>query len=161
MVHIVSALVITQHSAGVSNINAGGPSSGHAAVKEVAKATRTPLYAPDNTARGYKLSSIEYKEVAPSQHLPGLDKRFVVRMAFVNKNTMTSFSIFQSASNTKTDAGRHMKWVLSQGVFEFSQSPEETFVAIKRGANDVCFVGGLVSEPSAKQLLQRLVLIKP
>jgi hypothetical protein len=54
-----------------------------------------------------------------------------------------------------------MDWLLNGGYFEGGVTKHDTFTSMKRGDLDLGFVGGLVSEPSARELMKRFVLISP
>jgi hypothetical protein len=155
---LVSCLLATQ-TTGVSNVVDHGPQSQHDAVMEVATMVNTALWAPDKTARGFSLRSIEMAKVPAG--FSGLGERHAVRMRFINKHTTTAFDIYQVPTSKSVNASKHMDWLLKGGYFEGGVSHLDTFVSMKRGDMDIAFVGGLVSEPSAKELLSRLVSVKP
>lgn len=161
MVLSLIAATVALSNDGVLNGGAGGPSRAHNTVKSVAGMVGMALYAPDDTARGYSLTNIEYVKVGSDSSMPGLKDRYAVRMSCVNNKTKGAFDIFQSRGGGSVSPERHMQWLVGSGLFEFAKAPQDTFVAIKRGDVDIAFVGGLVSQPSAKELLSRTVLIKP
>jgi hypothetical protein len=145
---------------GVSNIHDTGPQAQHDAVAEVAAMTDSVLFAPDKTARGYSMRSIEISKL-PQGYFSGLGSRYAVRMRFINQATSSAFDLYQVSSSAKVDAVKHMSWLLKSSTFEGNVDKHDTFVSMKRGTTDLAFVGGLVSEPSAKELLKRLVKIQP
>ncbi len=159
MTTLLATCLLTHDGVGVSNVKDTGPQAQHEAVRDVAKMIRMSLYAPDKTARGFSMRSIEFVKVKGGV---GLDEeRSAVRMRFVNKSTSTAFDIYQMKTNEAVNSQKHIDWLIKGGYFEGGVSTHDTFVSMKRGDLDLGFVGGLVSEPSAGELLKRLVLISP
>lgn len=161
MISAILGVMVTGQVEGVSNVRTYGPSRSHYRVREVARMAGMGLFAPDDTARGSSLRSIEMQRVEGDGGLRGMGSRVVVRMRFVNRSTMTAFDIYQSPGVESVGADRHMRWVLESGLFEGSRSREDTYVPMRRDGMDLAFVGALVSEPSARELLRRLVLVRP
>jgi len=159
MTTLLASCLIAHNGVGVSNVKDTGPQAQHEAVRDVAKMIGMSLYAPDKTARGFAMRSIEFVKVDGG--LGSLGERSAVRMRFVNKSTSTAFDIYQVKSGEGVDAKKHMDWLLKGGYFEGGVSKHDTFTSTKRGGIDLGFVGGLVSEPSAQELMKRLVLISP
>lgn len=156
---LLASCVLAQNGVGVSNVKDTGPQAQHTAVRDVAKMLGISLYAPDKTARGFTMRSIEFVKLKSGfEHL---GERSAVRMRFVNKSTSTAFDIYQVPSGAKVDSQKHMEWLVKGGYFEGGVSKHDTFTSMKRGEMDLGFVGGLVSEPSSKELMKRLVLISP
>ncbi len=161
MVTLIAVLAVaTTPGEGVSNVHANGPSRHFDTVRDVARTLGRDLYAPDDTARGFSLRTVESAKIGKHKDFAGLGERTAVRMTFINKTTSTAFDIYQVPSGSKIDAAKHLRWIIGGKNFEAGIHKHDTFVAVKRGDVDLCFVGGLVSEPSAKELLSRLVLIK-
>lgn len=161
MMTLLATCVLAANFNGVSNLVANGPDAQHSAVKDVATMVGATLWAPDKTARGFTMRSIELVKVPASGAFAKLGERSAVRMRFINKSTSTAFDIYQLPTAESVDATKHSKWLIDGGFFEGGISHLDTFVGMKRGTMDVAFVGGLVSEPSAKELLKRLVAVEP
>lgn len=156
----LAALLILADGEGVSNIKETDPQAQHSHVAEVATKLGMELFAPEKTARGFSMVSIQVAELVGNDPF-GLGKRPAVRMRFVNKSTATSFDLYEVASAPGVDAAKHLDWLLKSGTFEGGVTTHDTVSTMKRGQVDLAFVGGLVSEPSAQQLLKRLVKISP
>lgn len=161
MIALLAAAVIGASQDGVSNVRDSGPESQFSTIQDVATMLGHPLYAPDNTARGFALKAIEIVDAPKSSSLPGLETRKAVRMRFVNKSTSTAFDIYQSKTASSVDLKKHMNWLTNSNLFEASVSKQDTYAVARRGTNDIAFVGGLVSEPSAQELIKRMVKINP
>jgi len=161
MIALLAAAVIGASQNGVSNVKDSGPESQFATIQDVATMVGHGLYAPNNTARGFALKSIEIVDAPKSAALPGLETRKAVRMRFVNKSTSTAFDIYQSKTASSIDTKKHMNWLTRSNLFEASVSNLDTYAVARRGNNDIAFVGGLVSEPSAQELMKRMVKIDP
>lgn len=159
MTTFVAAIILANSGSGVNNVKEINPQAQHDAVRDVAKMTGMSLYAPDKTARGFTMRSIEMAKL-PGGEL-GTKEGYAIRMRFINKNTSTAFDIYQTKGSASMDATKHMNWLLGKGVFEGGVSKHDTVVSIKRDTMDLAFVGGLVSEPSAKELMKRFVKISP
>ncbi|MFM9872822.1 MAG: hypothetical protein ACKVQS_05080 [Fimbriimonadaceae bacterium] len=159
MTTLLASCLLASDGVGVSNVKDTGPQAQHNAVRGVAKMLGISLYAPDKTARGFSMRSIEHVKV--SGGFSSLGDRSAVRMRFVNKSTSTAFDIYQLPSSEKVDSQKHMDWLIKGGYFEGGVSKHDTFTSMKRGDMDLGFVGGLVSGPSAKELMKRFVLISP
>ena len=159
MTTLIAALILADTGSGVNNIKETGPQAQHDAVRDVAKMVGMSLFAPDKTARGFTMRSIEMAKLSGGEL--GMTEGYAVRMRFINKNTSTAFDIYQMKSSGSVDATKHMNWLFGKGVFEGGVSKHDTYVSLQRGGMDLAFVGGLVSEPSAKELLKRFVKISP
>lgn len=156
----LAAMLLMADGEGVSNIKDDGPQAQHALVASMAAKLGMALFAPDKTARGFSMASIESVMLEGTDPF-GLGRRPAVRMRFVNKGTATAFDIYEVKSSGSVNAAKHMAWLLGSGSFEGSPSPHDTVATLKRADTDLAFVGGLVSEPSALELLKRLVKISP
>lgn len=145
MTVLLAAVALGFSGSGVSNVQDSGPESQYSQIQKVARQVGYDLYAPDNTARGFKLGKLEF---AKSDSL-------AVHMRFVNDSTTTAFDIFQAPASG-TDAHNHMKSIIQGGPFESGIHEFDTFVTLRLDSLDVALVGGLISEPSAKELLKRM-----
>lgn len=148
-------------SQGVSNVHPKGPVDELAKVRATANKLNTHIFVPDNTALGYKIRHIEYTKVLASSDLKGLPDRYAVRMTLENPYTVMTFDFYQVPGHPEVPVERQLKWLLKKNYFEAVLSPQDTFAATRRGDRDIAFVGGLVSEPSAKEILNRLVKVYP
>ncbi len=146
MTTLLFAVALGFSGSGVSNIQDSGPESQYSQIRKAAVSAGYDLLAPDNTARGFKLSLVEVATSHPAK---------AVHMRFVNEQTTIAFDIFQAPASGE-DARSHMKQVIQGGFFECEIAQFETFVALRVDAVDVALVGGLISEPSAKELIKRM-----
>lgn len=161
MIVLIAAAILANSGSGVSNIKDSGPEAQFSTIQEVATLAGFGLYSPNNTARGFSLKSVEIVDAPKNSQLPGLDARKAVRMRFLNKSTSTAFDIYQTKTTSSTSLEKHMKWLTHSSLFEASVSKQDTFAVARRGTTDIAFVGGLVSEPSAQELIRRMVKIDP
>lgn len=161
---IALAALVPQQGQTVKTVNNGKettPVAAYQQVQEVAKMLGTTLYVPDKSLKGYGLRIIDVATVPANTSFPGLKERSAVRLCFLNRATMSSLEIIQIPSDDKTNSTNHTKWVFNGKFFDTGLVQGHSFVAGKRGTMDVALQGGLISEPSAKIVLEKLVAISP
>src|SRR5690606_21691788 len=108
MTVLVAAIALGFSGSGLSNVQESAPESQYSQIRKVAQLVGYDLYAPDNTARGFKLGRLEV--ATETQTKP-------VHMRFVNESTTIAFDIYQAPASGD-EARTHMKKVIESGFFE-------------------------------------------
>lgn len=158
---VLSTAIGYQSIQTVSNDKEKSPKDSHIVIKDVAKMANLSLYAPDASLKGYTLKSIELGEIPTDAKFGNANSKIAVRMVFLNKSTSSVIELIQRKTTASFKPVDHLKWLFSSKIFDTGLSPESTFVAQKIGANDIGLQGGLISEPSAKIVLSKLVKVNP
>lgn len=158
---LLTVTIAHQNIQTVNNGRERNPKDSHQVIRDIAKLTNMSLYAPESSLKGYLLNSIEIADIPVDKKFPGLNKRVAVRMVFLNKSTTSVIELIQTPSAKSIIAKDHTKWLFSGKFFATGLMADNTFVAQKLGSNDVGMQGGLISEPSAKIVMGKMVEIKP
>ncbi|MCB0824840.1 MAG: hypothetical protein KDC26_01510 [Armatimonadetes bacterium] len=154
MIATIAAMTVL---VGQQNVNAElvTPVRSHDKIKAMAQQLGHGLYAPDRTPRGYSLRSVDY--VA----LPNTDpKRHVVRLKYINPDSANVLTILQAPAKGKEASGQ-MDAILNSSLFDVSKSKYDTWVTMRRGDMDLGLLGALIADTSAKQVIERMVYIRP
>ena len=142
---------------GQKNINTElvTPVGSHDKIKAMARQLGHGLYAPDRTPRGYALRSVDFVSLPNST-----PKRNVVRLKYINLDSANVLTIFQTPASGQ-DSSRQMNTILNSGLFDVSKSKYDTWVTSRRGDMNVGLLGALIADTSAKQVIERMIYIKP
>jgi hypothetical protein len=103
------------------------------------------LYRPAQAAPGYSLT----QAVLFAQP----DGRKTVRLTYTNPQSRNQFDLVQAPARGEGSES-HMRSILDKREVQLELWADTTFVTLRRGKVDMAFVGTLVSEPSALQLLK-------
>lgn len=131
------------------------------ALQRVANRVGTVVFMPDETPQGYRLRAVSHETVPSDARFPGLGNRVAVRQTFYNETTFHSFDLLQVRGAPETDARIHTKWLIYSGVFPRLIENGDTYETVKRDGYDIALHSTLISGESAKELLRRLVPVRP
>jgi len=119
-------------------------------LNKAAATTGITLYVPDESAIGYRLSGTEIAE---------LEGRKVVRLTYTNVKVQNSFDLFEYPSAGAVGSG--LAKIVDSKAFNIGIMEDDTVVSIRKGKTDVSLVGSLMSNPSAKKMLERVMPFRP
>ncbi len=108
------------------------------------------VYRPSSIPVGYKLVKAS---------LYTWESKSVLKLSYVNRTSFTQMDLMQSPSSGSSHAA-HMKAILGSGNVEMELSPETTFVSGRKSQTDIGLAGTLISAPSAKKVLDAMVVWK-
>lgn len=108
------------------------------------------LFIPDESAIGYKHSGTEMAE---------MEGRKVVRLTYTNSKAQNSFDLIEYPAAGAIGSG--LSRIMDAKTFNVGIMEGDVVVSIRKGKTDVTLVGSLMSNPSAKKMLERVVPFRP
>ncbi len=127
---------------------------------EIASSVPFTTYRLGVDAIGYELIKAETVKVEVDENLPGLPAREALHLTYMNKASKNIFDIIQSPGGAKVNTRWHIKRLMSVTPFGLQMDETTTLITKRIGNTDVGFMATLISEPSAKYLVDRLVKIE-
>lgn len=131
-------------------INPAGVTVKNLTLSKVPNEAGFTVYRPSSIPVGYKLVKAS---------LYTWESKSVLKLSYVNRASFTQMDLMQSPSSGSSHAS-HMKGILHSGKVEMDLSPETTFVTGRKSSTDICLAGTLISAPSAKKVIDTLIVWK-
>lgn len=82
-----------------------------------------------------------------------------IRLTYLNRDSKNSFDLLETTANGSS-ASQNIKSLINSGSTGVEITSDSTFVTTRKGGTDVAFVGTLISQPSAKKVVDSLVIWK-
>lgn len=82
-----------------------------------------------------------------------------IRLTYLNRDSKNSFDLLETAASGSS-AASNIKNLINTGSTGVEVTSDSTFVTMRKGSTDVAFVGTLISQPSAKKVVDSLVIWK-
>lgn len=119
---------------------ANAPATPAEQLSAAAKSVSFTTYVPDSVALGYSLTRVSVAEIKGHK---------VIHAVYTHQSHQNSFDLVMSP------AGKLSRADLLGNKLEITASEDDTVVMVKRGKTDLLLVSPLMSDPSAKRLLER------
>lgn len=119
-------------------------------LNQASASVKFPLFVPDESAIGYKHTGTEISE---------LEGRKVVRLTYTNAKAQNSFDLFEYPASGTVGSG--LDRIIQAKVFTVGIMEGDVVVSVRKGKTDVSLVGSLMSNPSARKMLERVVPFRP
>lgn len=118
---------------------------------KVPNQTGFTVYRPNSVPVGYKLVRA---------NLYTWDSKSLLKLTYTNRSAMTQMDLVQSPSSSASH-GQNIKNLLAAGKVDLDIAPEMTFVTNRKSGTDLGLAGTLITAPSARKVLENVVLWKP